>query len=175
MIADMDDDAQRVSGYTRHEYGDRIGATARLRAGATAAVLDGDRLLLTKRTDNGEWCLPGGGIDAGERPAEAAEREVFEETGLTVRVTGLLGVYSNPDVVVVYPDGERVQVVGVLFRAEPVAGVAGTSNEVSEAGWFTQDEAAELTLVANHRPLMPTAFGAAGPYFDPPVGPHPGQ
>jgi 8-oxo-dGTP pyrophosphatase MutT (NUDIX family) len=47
-------------------------------------VLDGERLLLTKRSDNGQWCLPGGGIDPGERPAEAAEREVLEETGLTV-------------------------------------------------------------------------------------------
>jgi 8-oxo-dGTP pyrophosphatase MutT (NUDIX family) len=167
----MADTSERVPGFTKHEYGDRIGATAALRIGATAAVLDGERLLLTKRSDNGEWCLPGGGIDPGERPAEAAEREVLEETGLTVRVTELLGVYSNPDVVVVYPDGNRVQIVGVLFRAEPVDGVAGLSNEVTEVGWFTAEEAAELTVIANHEPLLPTAFGADGPYFNRPA-PH---
>jgi 8-oxo-dGTP pyrophosphatase MutT (NUDIX family) len=165
----MTDTSERVPGYTKHEYGERIGATAVLRIGASAAVLDGERLLLTKRSDNGEWCMPGGGIDPGERPAEAAEREVLEETGLTVRVTKLLGVYSNPDVVVVYPDGNRVQVVGVLFRAEPVDGVAGLSNEVTEVGWFTAEEAAELTLIANHQPLLPTAFGADGPYFNRPA------
>jgi 8-oxo-dGTP pyrophosphatase MutT (NUDIX family) len=165
----MTDTSERVPGYTKHEYGERIGATAVLRIGATAAVLDGERLLLTKRSDNGEWCLPGGGIDPGERPAEAAEREVLEETGLTVRATELLGVYSNPDVVVVYPDGNRVQIVGVLFRAEPVDGVAGLSNEVTEVGWFTAEEAAELTMIANHQPLLPTAFGAAGPYFNRPA------
>ncbi|MEV4261859.1 hypothetical protein [Kribbella sp. NPDC049584] len=48
------DDTPRVPGYTRHEYGDRLGATAVLRIGAAAAVMDGERLLLTKRTDNGE-------------------------------------------------------------------------------------------------------------------------
>lgn len=154
---------------TTHEYGERIGATATLSIGATAAVLDGDRLLLTRRSDNGEWCLPGGGMDPGERPAETAVREVLEETGLVVRVTDLLGVYSNPDVVVVYPDGNRRQVVGMLFRAEQVEGTAGLSDEVTEVGWFTAEEAAALTLIANHQPLLPTAFGAPGPYFNRPA------
>jgi 8-oxo-dGTP pyrophosphatase MutT (NUDIX family) len=86
----MDEAAQW--GQTVIEHGDRIGVTADLRAGAAAAVRDGDRLLLTRRSDNGQWCLPGGGVDAGERPAEAAIREVREETGLTIRVTGLLVV-----------------------------------------------------------------------------------
>ncbi|TCO52037.1 ADP-ribose pyrophosphatase YjhB (NUDIX family) [Kribbella antiqua] len=164
----MNDVSPRVPGYTRHEYGDRIGATAKLRVGATAAVLDGDRLLLTRRSDNGEWCFPGGGIDPGERPAETAEREVFEETGLSVRVTGLLGVYSDPDVVVAYPDGNRVQILGILFRAEAVDGSAGCSAEVSEVGWFTAEEASRLTVIANHRRLLPSAFGDATPYFDRP-------
>ncbi|ADB31830.1 NUDIX hydrolase [Kribbella flavida DSM 17836] len=153
----------------RHEYGVRIGAGAVLRPGATAAVLDGERLLLTRRSDNGEWCLPGGGIDPGERPAETAEREVLEETGLTVRATELLGVYSDPDIVVVYPDGNRVQILGVLFRAEIVAGTAGVSDEVTEIGWFTAAEAAELPVIANHVPLLPTAYGLAGPYFNRPA------
>ncbi|GAA3088489.1 hypothetical protein GCM10010530_12820 [Kribbella aluminosa] len=155
-----------MPGYTRHEYGERIGATARLRVGAAAAVLDGGRLLLTRRTDNGEWCLPGGAIEPGERPAEAAERETFEETGLEVRVTGLVGVYSNPDVVVVYPDGNRVQIVGMVFRAEAVGGTAGTSAEVSESRWCTSAEAAELTVIAGHRPLLPAVY-AGELYFDP--------
>jgi 8-oxo-dGTP pyrophosphatase MutT (NUDIX family) len=161
----MGDDTPRVPGYTRHEFGDRIGATALLRIGAAAAVMDGDRLLLTKRTDNDEWCMPGGAVEPGERPAEAAERETLEETGLSVRVTGLVGVYSNPDVVVVYPDGNRVQIVGVVFRAEAVSGEAGTSAEVSESGWFTAEEAAQLTVIAGHRPVLPAVF-AGEMYYD---------
>ncbi|MFF0340533.1 NUDIX domain-containing protein [Kribbella sp. NPDC004875] len=165
----MVDQTPRVPGYAHQEHGPRIGTTARLRPGAVAAVMHGDRLLLTKRTDNGEWCLPGGAIEPGERPAEAAERETFEETGLTVRATGLIGVYSNPDVVVVYPDGDRVQLLGIVFRAEVVAGEAGCSAEVSEVGWFTADEAAALPVVASHRPLL-TAVFAGGLYFDEPIG-----
>jgi 8-oxo-dGTP pyrophosphatase MutT (NUDIX family) len=166
MIGWVTDKTERRQ--TTHEYGERIGRTAALAVGAAVAVLDGERLLLTRRSDNGEWCMPGGGMDAGERPAETAEREVLEETGLVVRVTGLLGVYSDPDVVVVYPDGNRVQVVGILFRAEQVEGTAGLSDEVTEVGWFTAEEAAKLTLIANHLPLLRTAYGLEGPYFNRP-------
>jgi 8-oxo-dGTP pyrophosphatase MutT (NUDIX family) len=150
-----------------HEFGHRIGASAKLSVGAAVAVVQADRLLLTRRSDSGEWCMPGGGMDAGERPAETAEREVLEETGLVVRVTELLGVYCNPDIVVVYPDGNRAQIVGVLFRAEQIAGTAGLSNEVTEVGWFTAEQASRLELIANHRPLLPTAFGTdRRTYFD---------
>ncbi|MEV8372386.1 NUDIX domain-containing protein [Kribbella sp. NPDC056861] len=157
----------RIPGYAGHEYGERIAASATLRPGATAAILDGDKLFLTRRVDNGEWCLPGGGIDPGERPAEAAEREVLEETGLIVRATALLGVYSDPDLVLVSHDGSWVQIIGILFRAEVIGGTAGTSDEVTEVGWFTADEAAELTVIPNHRLLLPTAYGAEAPFFNP--------
>ena len=150
-----------------YERGPRVGATAALRIGASAAVVDGDRVLLTRRSDNGEWCLPGGGADPGERPSETAVREVLEETGLTVRVTGLLGVYSNPDVVVVYPDGNRVQIIASCFWAEPVEGEAGLSDEVTGVGWFTAEEADELTVIETHRGILDVAFGRRpAPYWD---------
>jgi hypothetical protein len=55
----VSDETPRVPGYTSHEYGSRVGRTAALRVGAGAAVMDGERLLLTRRSDNGEWCMPG--------------------------------------------------------------------------------------------------------------------
>jgi 8-oxo-dGTP pyrophosphatase MutT (NUDIX family) len=156
---------------TTIEHGPRIGATARLRAGASAAVVDGDRVLLTRRSDNGQWCLPGGGMDPGERPAETVVREVFEETGLTVRVTGLLGVYADPDLVVNDPDGNRVQIVATCFWAEAVDGAAGRSDEVTEVGWFTADEADRLDIVDTQRGVVEVAFGRRpGPFYDEPVG-----
>ncbi|MEP6984348.1 MAG: NUDIX domain-containing protein, partial [Chloroflexota bacterium] len=78
-------------------YGDRIGRTAELRTGCSAFILDpmGERVLLTRRTDNGRWCLPGGAMEAGESLAETCIREVREETGLEVRILRLVGIYST--------------------------------------------------------------------------------
>ncbi len=61
--------------------------------GVTVAVIDEDRILLTKREDFEVWCLPGGGVDPGESVAQAAIREAREETGLEVQLTRLVGIY----------------------------------------------------------------------------------
>jgi ADP-ribose pyrophosphatase YjhB (NUDIX family) len=60
-----------------------------------AAVFDGDGILLIKEPDDGGWSLPGGWADAGESPAEAIAREVYEESGYRVRVTRLLSAYDR--------------------------------------------------------------------------------
>jgi ADP-ribose pyrophosphatase YjhB (NUDIX family) len=60
-----------------------------------AAVFDDDKILLVKEPDDGGWSLPGGWADAGESPAEAAVREVREESGYRVRATGLISAYDR--------------------------------------------------------------------------------
>lgn len=87
------------------------------------------------------WTLPGGGLNEGEHPAEAARREVFEETGYLVKLTGLLGV----DAAVV----DTIQAIRVLYRAEVVAGSLtieqdGSTNDVA---WHRIDEVANLRHV----------------------------
>ena len=69
--------------------GERVGRQAKLRVGASAIIFGRARqnVLLTRRSDNGRWCLPGGGMDPGESVAETYIREVLEETGLEVEVT----------------------------------------------------------------------------------------
>ena len=78
-------------------FGQRIGKEGELRPGASALIFNEtrDRILMTQREDNNRWCLPGGGMDPGERAAEACVREVLEETGLEVRVVRLVGVYTS--------------------------------------------------------------------------------
>ena len=95
-------------------YGERLGQQGTIRLGCSAIVFDEHgRILLTCRADNGQWCLPGGRMESGESAAEACEREVFEETSLQVHVTRLVGVYSYPDQLVVYPDGNKAQIVAL--------------------------------------------------------------
>src|ERR671937_1143499 len=107
-------------------YGPRLGKEGKIRLGCSAAIFDAQgRILLTRRADNGRWCLPGGRMESGESVAEACEREVFEETGLIVRVKRLVGVYSHPDQLVVYPDENKAHVVALHFQAEVIGGGGG--------------------------------------------------
>ena len=140
-------------------YGPRIGKQGKIRLGCTAAIFDTQgRILLTKRSDNGQWCLPGGAMDPGETVAETCEREVLEEAGLRVRVKRLVGIYSHSDQLVVYPDGNKVQVVALHFEVEVIGGVAGLSNEVSDFGYFTLAEMEGLQFLGRHKERILDAY-----------------
>jgi len=133
-------------------YGDRIGKQGKIRLGCSATIFDEHgRVLLTKRQDNGQWCLPSGGLEPGESAAEACEREVLEETGLSVVVKRLVGVYSHPDQLSVYTDGNKVQIVALHFEAEVTGGEVGLSDETSDFGYFTLDEVEELEMLGRHK------------------------
>jgi ADP-ribose pyrophosphatase YjhB (NUDIX family) len=140
--------------------GDRVGGQGRLRLGCTAVVFDPsrERLLLTRRADNGQWCLPGGGVNPGESVAEACIREVWEETGLRGRVVRLIGVYSDPNRLVIYPDGRKIQIVALNFEVEITGGELGLSSETTAYGYYTRAEASELELFSNHLERIQDAF-----------------
>lgn len=98
--------------------------------GACCVVLRGRDVLLTQREDFEVWCLPGGGADDGESAAEAAAREVEEETGIRVRVTRLVGLWSQPS-----RNGHIA-----VFAGAMVGGEARTSpGEVIAVDWFAVD------------------------------------
>lgn len=104
---------------------------------ANVVVADGlGRILLIRRTDNGNWALPGGAMDLGETIVQAAEREVREETGVVCRVTGLVGIYTNPRHVLEYTsNGEVRQEFSIVFTAVPVSGEPTTSSESAQVEW----------------------------------------
>ena len=137
---------------TQVVYGERLGKTGELRIGCSATIFNDTRqkVLLTRRVDNGLWCLPGGHLDAGESVAECCMREVFEETGLHVHVKRLTGVYSNPDQLVIYPDGNQAHFVVLNFEVEIVGGKLGLSNETSEVDYFSLSEIASLPMHDRH-------------------------
>jgi len=141
-------------------YGPRFGKQGKLRLGCSAAIFDEHRrVLLTRRADNGQWCLPSGGMESGESAAEACEREVLEETGLRVRVKRLVGVYSHPDQLVIYPDGNKAFIVALHFEAEVIGGELGLSNETTDFGYFTLDKMQDLEFLGRHKERIIDTLG----------------
>jgi len=134
-------------------FGERIGKLGAIRLGCSAVIFDTaqNKILLTCRKDNGLWCLPGGGIDPGESVVEACAREVWEETGLRVRVGKLIGVYSNPHQLIEYNDGNRFQIFALNFEAEPISGNLGISDETTAVGFFSLTEIEDMDLMEHHR------------------------
>ena len=142
----------------------------------SAMVWRNREILLMRRSDNGQWGLPGGFVELGESVANAARREVVEETGWSVEIGQLIGVYSDPATQVVdYSRGSRadraeadvevvrqpdigtdkgrgrVQIVNLCFQAKAVEqGEPTTPDETLEMGFFTADALPE-PFVPIHR------------------------
>jgi 8-oxo-dGTP pyrophosphatase MutT (NUDIX family) len=133
-------------------YGERIGATAQLSTGCSAIIFDETRgkVLLTRRADNGRWCLPGGRMEPGESAEEACAREVLEETGLQVKVGRLTGIYTTPHRIIEYADGNRVQLVALSFEAEVTGGTMSLSDETTEIAYFSLSEIETLDIMEHH-------------------------
>ena len=90
-------------------------------------------------------------MDPGESAAETCVREVLEETGLDVRVTKLVGVYTSPDIMVEYTDGNRIQPVAFSFEAEVIGGKLRLSDETTEYGYVAIEELEAFDLMEHHR------------------------
>ena len=108
-------------------------------------VDEAGRVLLIRRRDNGLWALPGGCQDLGETPAECARRECREETGLEVRVTRLLGVFSSQRYAHVHSPWKDNEFCHLLFQAVAVGGSLGSSEETTEAAFFAGGELPALS------------------------------
>lgn len=109
-------------------------------AASAFVVDDAGRLLMIRRTDSGKYALPGGRHELGETMTQTVIRETEEETGLTIEVTGLIGIYSNPDHVIEFSDGEVRQEFSICFRGRAVGGEPRPSDETTEALWVERDQ-----------------------------------
>ena len=140
--------------------GHRVGQNGTIRVGCSAVIFDKDRekILLTRREDNNQWCLPSGGMEPGESASEACIREVEEETGLQVTIKRLIGVYTTPHELVVYQDGNKFQLVALCFEAEIVRGELRLSCETTEYGYFCYHEIQALDLLLNHKQRIKDAY-----------------
>jgi len=100
-----------------------VGNQPIIMVGATVLVLDTqNRLLLMKRSDNGNWGVPGGAMELGEEIEETARRELLEETSLEVEELTLFGVFSGDELYYRYPSGEEVYNVSIAYLVRDVQG-----------------------------------------------------
>ncbi len=106
------------------------------------------RILLVRRADDGYWELPGGRIEVGESASTAVTREVCEEAGVAIRVTGIVGVYSDPAHVLVYHQEKAIyQQFAVCFHAVSTTSDAQPDDqEITAAAWFEPEQAAQLSM-----------------------------
>jgi ADP-ribose pyrophosphatase YjhB (NUDIX family) len=114
-------------------------------------LVEDGKILLHRRSDTGNWALPGGRMEIGESAEECAVRETFEETGLHVKVKRLVGVYSDPRnySIMRYPGGHTIHYVIVLYEVERSGGELAVSLESTDVGFFPVTELPE--------PLAPSA------------------
>ncbi len=116
---------------------------------AGVIVHKGKQILLQRRSDNGSWAIHGGVLDLGESVEEAAARELKEEIGITPLDLTLYGVFSGEDLHIVYPDGNEVYCVCIVFLCDEYEGIIkACDGEVAELKWFDVDN-----LPANISPV----------------------
>jgi len=108
---------------------------------------DAGEVLLIRRSDNGNWAVPGGAIDLGESVAQAGGRETKEESGIDCQITGIVGIYSDPKHVILYTsNGEVRQEFSILLTAHATGGHPTPSSESSDVRWVPVGELGEYGM-----------------------------
>jgi ADP-ribose pyrophosphatase YjhB (NUDIX family) len=136
--------------------GERIGRQGKIRLGCSGVLFDSNRekVLLTRRADNGQWCLPSGGVEPGESVSEACARETWEETGLMVQVERLTSIFSSADRLVIYSDGSQFQFVILNFEVREISGKIRLSDETIDIGFYSTTEINTMDIFPHHKQFI---------------------
>ncbi len=93
-------------------------------------------------------------MESGESVFEACVREVWEETGLQVRIERLTSVYSSPDRLVIYKDGNQFQFIILNFEVWGIGGKIGLSNETTDIGFYSKLQIEEMDIFPHHKQFI---------------------
>lgn len=127
----------------------QIGHQPLLLVGAGVFVYSNSKLLLQKRRDNGMWADHGGCTEIGETLEQTASREMQEETGLVPTKLDYIGIFSGPDRMHTYPNGDQAYMIGVYYLCDQFTGeLAMQAEEVLDLQWFALND-----LPSNIAPL----------------------
>jgi len=143
-----------VSTTARREYYDDPDAPApnSLVVATSAVVTDGQgRILLQRRADSGNWALPGGAMEMHESLIDSVVREVREETGYDIEVTGLVGTYTDPRHIIAYTDGEVRRQFNICYTAKITGGELAISSESTELRFVAPGELDDLPMHPTQR------------------------
>lgn len=123
---------------------------------------DTGRILLAKHADTDLWVAPGGAIELGETPADAAVREMWEETGLWIEPVRILGVYGGPEFVVRYANGDSTSYVMTVFEGRTLAGeLHPDADETADLSYFSQTDISTLNVQPWVHVVLPDMFRRA--------------
>lgn len=130
-----------------------------------------ERALLVRHVEGSVWTTPGGMIEPYELPADAALREMWEETGLTVALDRIVGVFGGPPCSAVYGNGDQVAFVSTVFTARVVGGTPRPDGEETlELAWFARDELDGAPIRPHVRLYLDAAWARdSAPRFQPPT------
>ncbi len=134
-------------------------------AGVGAVLHKGHKVLLIKRKyppNEGHWALPGGLVELGESVQDAVVREVKEETGISVRLEGLLDI--STDIHLDATSKLRYHYVLIDYVARPVGSRVRLNDESSAYGWFSSDEVKKLDMSRGTREALALYFARRPTY-----------
>ncbi len=137
--------------------------------GAEAAVFRDKKLLMIKRHDDGLWAVPGGMVEVGETLANAALRELKEETGLVGEICGLLGIFDSR----LWKTLSKSHLFHVIFEVNVPEGDPIATNEATEWGFFSSNKLPNLS--PGHDQRVPVLFKLKNGEMDSPYIDNPDQ